>query len=104
MVTFVNRLDVHGDLSEFLAVKTRAARFVRAQPGCVSHQTLRLVGPANVYVELSVWRDAAAHRAAVTSEGFRNLSRDLAELATPETALYETVTDAAPTAAADATR
>ncbi|MCX5381172.1 antibiotic biosynthesis monooxygenase [Streptomyces sp. NBC_00091] len=100
MVTFVNKLNVHGDLTRFLAAKSRVTRFVSAQPGCVSHQTLRLVGTANVFVELSVWEDAAAHRAAVTSTGFRELAQDLSVLATREQGLYETLPEQGPATAA----
>ncbi|MFE7777906.1 antibiotic biosynthesis monooxygenase family protein [Streptomyces sp. NPDC057445] len=94
MVTFVNKLNVHGDIEEFLAAKSRVTAYMSAQPGYVSHQTLRLVGAPNVFVELAVWEDAAAHRAAVTGEGFQELVRGLAALATPEPGLYETVPDA----------
>ncbi|MEU7068374.1 antibiotic biosynthesis monooxygenase family protein [Streptomyces sp. NPDC051578] len=91
MVTFVNKLSVHGDLGRFLAARHRLTRFLSAQPGCVSHQTLRLVGAADVFVELSVWKDADAHRAAVAADGYRRLSEELAELAAPEPGLYEAV-------------
>ncbi|MFE0773062.1 AMP-binding protein [Streptomyces sp. NPDC058861] len=93
MVTFVNKLSVHGDLTEFLAAKSRVTAYMSTQPGYISHQTLRMVGAPNVYVELAVWEDAAAHRAAVTSEGFQRLVKGLAALATPEPGLYETVAD-----------
>ncbi|KIF06065.1 antibiotic biosynthesis monooxygenase family protein [Streptomyces sp. NPDC093801] len=99
MVTYVNKLNVHGDLVRFLDAKSRLTRFVSAQPGCVSHQTLRLVGTANFFVELSVWEDTAAHRAAVSSEGFRELARELAVLATREQGLYEALPEAPATAA-----
>ncbi|MER6217040.1 antibiotic biosynthesis monooxygenase family protein [Streptomyces sp. NPDC048387] len=100
MVTYVNKLNVHGDLARFLDAKNRLARFVSTQPGCVSHQTLRLVGTANFFVELSVWEDTAAHRAAVTSEGFRELARELAVLATREQGLYEALPETATATAA----
>ncbi|MEU8431969.1 antibiotic biosynthesis monooxygenase family protein [Streptomyces sp. NPDC029216] len=100
MVTYVNKLNVHGDLVRFLDAKDRLTRFVSAQPGCVSHQTLRLVGTANFFVELSVWEDAAAHRAAVTTEDFRELARELSGLATREQGLYETLPEQAPATAA----
>ncbi|MFE5510877.1 antibiotic biosynthesis monooxygenase family protein [Streptomyces sp. NPDC056529] len=93
MVTFVNKFSVHGDLTEFLAAKSRVTAYMSTQPGYVSHQTLRMVGAPNVYVELAVWEDAAAHRAAVTGEGFQRLVEGLAALATPEPGLYETVAD-----------
>ncbi|MCF3179389.1 MULTISPECIES: antibiotic biosynthesis monooxygenase family protein [unclassified Streptomyces] len=100
MVTYVNKLNVHGDLVRFIDAEDRLTRFVSSRPGCVSHQTLRLVGTANFFVELSVWEDTAAHRAAVTSEGFRELAREIAVLATREQGLYETLPEQAPATAA----
>ncbi|MFE7840156.1 antibiotic biosynthesis monooxygenase family protein [Streptomyces sp. NPDC057474] len=91
MVTFVNKLTVHGDVEEFLAAKDRVTAYMSAQPGYLGHQTLRQAGSANVFLELAVWQDAAAHRAAVTSEAFGALVGALRPLATPEPGLYETL-------------
>ncbi|MFF0885070.1 AMP-binding protein [Streptomyces sp. NPDC003456] len=91
MVTFVNKLTVHGDVDAFLAVKERLTSYMSAQPGYVSHQTLRHAGQPNVFLELAVWQDAAAHGRAVRSEEFQSLVKGLGPLATPEPGLYETV-------------
>ncbi|MEU0580169.1 AMP-binding protein [Streptomyces griseoincarnatus] len=91
MVTFVNKLTVHGDVDAFLAVKDRLTSYMSAQPGYVSHQTLRHAGQPNVYLELAVWQDAAAHQKAVRSEEFQSIVKNLGPLATPEPGLYETV-------------
>ncbi|MFJ5779703.1 AMP-binding protein [Streptomyces sp. NPDC093094] len=91
MVTFVNKLTVHGDVDAFLAVKDRLTSYMSAQPGYVSHQTLRHAGQPNVFLELAVWQDAAAHGKAVRSEEFQAIVKGLGPLATPEPGLYETV-------------
>ncbi|MEV6174980.1 antibiotic biosynthesis monooxygenase family protein [Streptomyces sp. NPDC051954] len=95
MVTFVNKLTVHGDLDTFLAVKGRLTSYMAAQPGYVSHQTLRHAGAPNVFLELAVWQDAAAHQQAVRSEEFQSLVKGLGPLATPDPGLYETVEESA---------
>jgi quinol monooxygenase YgiN len=91
VVTFVNKLTVHGDIDTFLAVKDRLTAYMSAQPGHVSNQTLRHVGERNVFIEVAVWRDAAAHQQAARSEQFQALIRQLVPLAQPEPGLYESV-------------
>jgi quinol monooxygenase YgiN len=91
MVTFVNKLTVHGDLDTFLGVKNRLTAFMAAQPGYVSHQVMRHAWHPNVYLELAVWEDADAHRRAVRSTEFQSLVGQLGPLATPEPGLFETV-------------
>ncbi|MFH9010772.1 antibiotic biosynthesis monooxygenase family protein [Streptomyces sp. NPDC017943] len=95
MVTFVNKLTVHGDIDAFLAVKGRLTSYMSAQPGYVSHLTLRHAGEPNVFLELAVWKDAGAHRRAVRSEEFQSLVQGLGPLATPDPALYEIVEESA---------
>ncbi|MDG4865971.1 antibiotic biosynthesis monooxygenase [Streptomyces sp. T-3] len=95
MVTFVNKLTVHGDIDTFFDVKNRLTAYMAAQPGYISHQTLRHAGSPNVFLELAVWQDAAAHGKAVRSEEFQSLVKGLGPLATPDPGLYETVEDAA---------
>ncbi|WP_369193157.1 antibiotic biosynthesis monooxygenase family protein [Streptomyces djakartensis] len=95
MVTFVNKLTVHGDIDAFLAVKGRLTTYMSAQPGYVSHLTLRHAGEPNVFLELAVWKDAGAHRRAVRSEEFQSLVKGLGPLATPDPALYEIVEESA---------
>ncbi|WP_435272924.1 AMP-binding protein [Streptomyces parvulus] len=91
MVTFVNKLTVHGDLDTFLGVKSRLTAYMAAQPGYVSHQVMRHAWHPNVYLELAVWEDADAHQKAVRSEEFQALVKQLGPLATPEPGLFETV-------------
>lgn len=91
MVTFVNKLTVHGDIDTFLAVKGQLTAYMSAQPGYVSHLTLRHAGEPNVFLELAVWKDADAHREAVRSEEFQSLVKGLGPLATPDPGLYEIV-------------
>ncbi|MFF3847875.1 antibiotic biosynthesis monooxygenase family protein [Streptomyces sp. NPDC002328] len=95
MVTFVNKLTVHGDLDAFLAVKGRLTAYMAAQPGYVSHRTLRHTGAPDVFLELAVWQDAAAHGRAVRSPEFQSLVQGLRPLATPDPGLYETVEESA---------
>ncbi|MEV5880474.1 antibiotic biosynthesis monooxygenase family protein [Streptomyces sp. NPDC052101] len=95
MVTFVNKLTVHGDLDAFLAVKGRLTAYMAAQPGYVSHRTLRHAADSRVFLELAVWQDAAAHGKAVRSEEFQSIVRQLGPLATPDPGLYETVEESA---------
>ncbi|MFD5508219.1 antibiotic biosynthesis monooxygenase family protein [Streptomyces sp. NPDC127051] len=95
MVTFVNKLTVHGDIDRFLEVKDRLTAYMSSQPGYIGHEALRHLGDQRVFLELAVWADAQAHASAVRSEEFQDLVKDLGPLATPEPGLYETV-EAAP--------
>ncbi len=91
MVTFVNKLTVHGDHEAFLAVRKRLTAYMSAQPGYVSHQHLRRLGEGVVYLELAVWQDAAAHRAAFSTPGFQELLAELKPLVSAEPGMYEPV-------------
>ncbi|MFJ3927855.1 antibiotic biosynthesis monooxygenase family protein [Streptomyces sp. NPDC090022] len=91
MVTFVNKLTVHGDVEEFLAAKERISAFMSAQPGHIAHRTLGSLGEPNVFIEIAEWLDAASHQAAMRSETFRELVGPLAALATPEPGLFRTL-------------
>jgi quinol monooxygenase YgiN len=88
MVTFVNKLTVHGDHDAFLAVRARLTAYMSAQPGYISHQNLRALGADNVHLEIAVWNSAADHRAAVSSDGFAAIVADLKPLVTAEPAMY----------------
>jgi quinol monooxygenase YgiN len=88
MVTFVNKLTVHGDPDAFLAVRARLTAYMSAQPGYISHQNLRALGQDNVHLEIAVWQSAEAHRAAVAGDGFAALIADLKLLVTAEPAMY----------------
>ncbi|MEU5464619.1 antibiotic biosynthesis monooxygenase family protein [Streptomyces althioticus] len=89
MVTFVNKLTVHGDPDEFAAVRARLTAYMAAQPGYVAHRTLRHAGDPAVHLEIAEWESAAAHRAAVTGEEFQRLVAELKPLVTAEPGLYE---------------
>ncbi|MEU3838517.1 antibiotic biosynthesis monooxygenase [Streptomyces sp. NPDC028635] len=89
MVTFVNKLTVHGDPETFRSVRARVSAYMAAQPGYVSHRTLRQAGAPDVRLEIAEWESAEAHRAAVTSEEFQRLVAGLRPLVTAEPALYE---------------
>ncbi|WP_329297162.1 antibiotic biosynthesis monooxygenase [Streptomyces sp. NBC_00659] len=91
MVTFVDKPTVHGGTDAFLAVKGRLTASTAAQPGYVRHQTLRHAGAPDVFPELAVCQDAAAHRKAVRSEEFPSLAQGLGPPATPGPGLYETI-------------
>jgi quinol monooxygenase YgiN len=95
VVTFVNKLTVHGDIDAFLAVKDRLTAYMSAQPGHISNQTLRHVGERNVFIEVAVWEDADSHRRAARSEEFQTLIQQLMPLAAPEPGLYETAEESA---------
>ncbi|MGP4012664.1 antibiotic biosynthesis monooxygenase family protein [Streptomyces sp. 4N124] len=95
MVTFVNKLTVHGDIDAFLAVKDRLTAYMSAQPGHVSNQTLRHVGDSRVFLEVAVWQDAASHQRAARSEEFQALVKQLVPHAAPEPGLYQTVEESA---------
>ncbi|MEU6660801.1 antibiotic biosynthesis monooxygenase family protein [Streptomyces sp. NPDC046821] len=91
MVTFVNKLTVHGDIGEFEAVKARLTAYMSSRPGYVSEQTLRHVDDGKVFVEIAVWEDAASHLDAVRSEEFQSLIQGLRPLASADPGMYETV-------------
>ncbi|MFI6560816.1 antibiotic biosynthesis monooxygenase family protein [Streptomyces sp. NPDC050534] len=93
MVTFVNKLTVHGDIEEFLRIKRSLTEFMSGQPGYRSSSTLRHLGQRNVFIETAEWDDAASHRTALHSEEFRTLIKGLAGLADAEPGLYEEVTE-----------
>ncbi|MET8944915.1 antibiotic biosynthesis monooxygenase family protein [Streptomyces sp. NPDC004542] len=95
MVTFVNKLTVHGDLETFLAVKDRLTAYMSAQPGHVRNKTLRHVGDPRIFLEYAVWEDAASHRRAAGSEEFQHLVQQLVRFASAEPGLYESVEEAA---------
>ncbi|MET7622266.1 antibiotic biosynthesis monooxygenase family protein [Streptomyces sp. NPDC005408] len=91
MATFVNKLTVHGDHETFLAVRNRITAYMATQPGYLGHQHLRRLGEGHVYLEIAVWQDAAAHRAAFGTPGFQQLLAELKPLVTAEPAMYEPV-------------
>lgn len=95
MVTFVNKLTVHGDHDTFLEVRARLTAFMSARPGYVGHRHLRKLGADVVYLELAEWEDAAAHRAAFATEEFQRLIAQLKPLVSAEPAMYEAAEEAA---------
>lgn len=95
MVTFVNKLTVHGDIDRFLDVKERLTSYMSAQPGHLSHQTLRHLADSRIFLEYAVWEDAASHGRAVRGAEFQALVKELGPFASAEPGLYETVQETA---------
>ncbi len=80
MVTFINQLTVTGSVEEFEAISARLSDFMSAQPGYLSHRLLRSLRRPNVFVEIAEWQEAPAHQAAVRSDEFQALIRELAQV------------------------
>jgi quinol monooxygenase YgiN len=95
VVTFVNKLTVHGDIARFMDVKERLTAYMSAQPGHLSNQTLRHLADPRVFLEYAVWEDAASHGRAVRSPEFQAIVKELGPLASAEPGLYETVQETA---------
>jgi heme-degrading monooxygenase HmoA len=91
MVTLVNKLTATGDIDEFTRILERLTEYMRAQPGYVSSELLRSVRNPAVYVEIARWETADAHRAAVTSDGFRQRVAGLGAVATVDPDVYDAV-------------
>ncbi|MFI8952444.1 antibiotic biosynthesis monooxygenase family protein [Streptomyces sp. NPDC053750] len=91
MVTFVNKLTVHGDIDRFLEIKERLTAYMSDQPGHLSNQTLRHLADPRVFLEYAVWENADSHGRAVRSAEFQALVKELGPLASAEPGLYETV-------------
>ncbi|KAA9166518.1 antibiotic biosynthesis monooxygenase [Amycolatopsis acidicola] len=89
MVTLVNKLTVTGDTGEFTRILEKLTEFMRAQPGYLSSELLRSVRNPQIYLEVARWETAGAHRAAVTSDGFRERVAGLGALATVDPDVYE---------------
>jgi quinol monooxygenase YgiN len=91
MVTLVNKLTVTGDIDEFTRILDRLTEYMRSQPGYLSSELLRSVRNPAVWVEVARWETAEAHKAAVTSENFRERVAGLGALATVDPDIYELV-------------
>ncbi len=92
MVTLVNQLTVTGDVSDFERVSASMSSFMSAQPGYLNHRLLRSLRQPEVFVEIAEWQDAASHMAAVRSDAFQGLVKELGGLvAKPAPGLYEDV-------------
>ncbi|GAA4545545.1 AMP-binding protein [Amycolatopsis samaneae] len=90
--TFINRFTVTGDVAEFEQALHTITEYMAAQPGFRSYQLYRSAADAKVYVETAVWADAAAHKAAISGEGFRGPVRRVLGLAEADAAPFELVT------------
>jgi heme-degrading monooxygenase HmoA len=92
MVTLVNQLTVTGDPAQFEEISARMSGFMAEQPGYLSHRLLRSLRQPEVYVEIAEWETADAHGAALRSDAFQGLIRELAQVvAKPSPGLYEDV-------------
>lgn len=92
MVTFINQLTVTGTVEEFEKISAKLSEFMSAQPGYLSHRLLRSLRSPETYVELAEWENPEAHQAAVRSETFQLLIKELAQVvAKPTPGLFEDV-------------
>ncbi|MEV4432814.1 antibiotic biosynthesis monooxygenase family protein [Streptomyces sp. NPDC049555] len=94
-VTFVNRFTLHdaaGGAEEFEKVFAETAEFLCRQPGFRHHTLLVPAGPPDGggphYVNVAVWDDEAAFRAALARPGFGAHAAALRALSSSEPALY----------------
>ncbi|MGV9293033.1 antibiotic biosynthesis monooxygenase family protein [Amycolatopsis sp. NPDC003676] len=82
MFVFINRYSVTGDRAAFERVLGRIKEHMRQQEGWHSHRLYQSVRDPDVYIETAEWVDAAAHRRATSSDGFRIPVREIGALAT----------------------
>lgn len=59
------------DEEEFLAIWQEDAAFMKRQPGFISTQLHRAIGPSPTYLNYAVWESNAAFRAAFTHPEFQ---------------------------------
>ncbi|MBS0642102.1 MAG: antibiotic biosynthesis monooxygenase family protein [Acetobacteraceae bacterium] len=71
-VILVNLFTVAGDdEADFLRIWRDDAAFMKRQPGFISTQLHRSVGPSTTYLNYAVWESTAAFRAAFTHPDFQ---------------------------------
>jgi long-chain acyl-CoA synthetase len=92
MVTLVNQLTVTGDPATFEQISARMSGFMSEQPGYLSHRLLRSLRQPEIYVEIAEWETAEAHGAALRSDTFQGLIKELSQVvAKPSPGIYEDV-------------
>ncbi|MCO1576063.1 antibiotic biosynthesis monooxygenase [Crossiella sp. SN42] len=87
-VTFVNRFTVQGDPEEFERAFAQVAKFMADQPGIKGYTLSRHSEDPRQYVNIAVWTDAGALRAAVAHPEFGAHVGALRALAVSESDLY----------------
>ncbi|MEU1752734.1 AMP-binding protein [Micromonospora matsumotoense] len=86
---FIDRMTVTGDVEEFERALTQISEHMAQQPGFRSHQLYQSADDPKVYVEIAHWQDAAAHRRATGTEGFRTPLQQVIKNATVDFSPYE---------------
>lgn len=71
MFIFIDRMTVTGDVEEFERALAEISEYMAGQPGFRSHQLYQSASDPKVYVEIAHWQDAAAHKQATSTDGFR---------------------------------
>ncbi|GHF65896.1 AMP-binding protein [Streptomyces thermodiastaticus] len=95
MITHVTKFTVKGDdTAEFERLFTEHAGFMAAQPGFVDYRMVRSATNPKVYLNMGRWKDAASHRAVVSSEEFRSHVKAMMPLVEVEADLYTPVSSA----------
>ncbi|GLZ36606.1 antibiotic biosynthesis monooxygenase family protein [Actinokineospora sp. NBRC 105648] len=90
---FINRYTVTGDVEEFRRLLGRLSAYMRAQPGFAAHRLYRSARDERVFVEVAVWNDPVAHRAALAGEGFQVPVSELRKHATADPAPFELLSE-----------
>ncbi|MEV7289282.1 antibiotic biosynthesis monooxygenase family protein [Streptomyces sp. NPDC093252] len=88
VVTFINRFTVTGDPQEFEAAFAKVASFMTAQPGILGYTLSRHAEQPGGYVNVALWENAGALRAAATHPDFGAHVGELRRLATSESDVY----------------
>ena len=79
------------DESAFLTAWEQDANFMKAQPGYISTQLHRAVGPSPAYFNEAVWDSLEAFRAAFSDPGFRAKLSDYPSSAVTSPHLFKRV-------------
>ncbi|MEW2400568.1 antibiotic biosynthesis monooxygenase family protein [Streptomyces sp. NPDC046862] len=88
VVTFINRFTVNGDPQEFEAAFAKVAAFMTAQPGILGYTLSRHAEQPGSYVNVALWQNAGALRAAAAHPDFRAHVGELRRLANSESDVY----------------
>ncbi|MGO1057032.1 antibiotic biosynthesis monooxygenase family protein [Crossiella sp. CA198] len=88
-VTFVNRFTAKGDPEEFERAFAQVAKFMADQPGIKGYTLSRHSEDPQQYVNIALWEDAGALRAAVSHPEFGSHVGALRQLAVSTSDLYQ---------------
>lgn len=86
---FIDRMTVTGDVEEFEQALAQISEYMAQQPGFRSHQLYQSADDPKVYMEIAHWQDAAAHRQATSTEGFRTPLQQVIKNARVDFSPYE---------------